>query len=322
VNTSDARSTSPAIDDHLWPQLADTESLLDPDIFTFSCERTIVTDRDVGTCTYLTKNPDEQNKDVIFFLHPFSTDEKILHTHPDLAALLNKMGRHSPMIVSITYHSNQVENFMQKLFGRSFPFWFMSAQVKNKGMSGTLEHFTEVLTPHILSSLEATHSLIGSKTLVGISMGGFNALTVYGQRASLFDRYAVLCPALVDFTPYDPLSAIKGFVRRAQETGAQVDGRFAYGFYGANRTFFFESAEHFKKTSPYHVIKPMQKTLPPLWFSANEQDSMGFYPPAMDYVQHVEKLAVSFQNHSIPGGHCKNLDQIQSSLTDFLLSQP
>jgi pimeloyl-ACP methyl ester carboxylesterase len=133
---------------------------------------------------------------------------------------------------------------------------------------------------------------------MGVSMGGYNAAQLLLKTGRLFDRVALVCPALVTFDPFDQTSMQNYVVR----TGANQI--LAQGVAAVLRKYYADPAT-WQADSPLVVggqVFSAQTT--PFHISCGVNDEMGFYEGAQAFAQ----LAVANQApvtwKPLPGGHC------------------
>lgn len=136
------------------------------------------------------------------------------------------------------------------------------------------------------------------RILVGASMGGFNASQLLFKNPELFQKVALLCPAITQLGPYASLSEVQDYIRR---TGA--DPRRAYAMHQLTRREF-KSAEDWNMHAPLQLAQK-SRALPQTYVSCGLEDSYGFQEGAELLAKAIQGRASDVTWAPLPGqGHC------------------
>jgi hypothetical protein len=131
--------------------------------------------------------------------------------------------------------------------------------------------------------------------LFGFSMGGFNALSLYGDPhpSIVFDRCVVVAPCIPDCDPYAPRGELENYYR--QPPGKRILKRSSVRLVRE----FFPEPDRWELANP--VGHPQRFAAKPLLVLAGEQDGFGFQTAAREFASTTAARFVSFAGaHVIP----------------------
>jgi pimeloyl-ACP methyl ester carboxylesterase len=139
-----------------------------------------------------------KSTDVVYYFHGNGGDETSWDS-PEHRALYSEwtaLGIDSPVVISVS-------------FGNT---WFLSEQTGFFSRS-----YYDSFIDGVISTVEAQlgHP-VTTRTLMGESMGGFNAARLYLRAPQLFQRAAVLCPAILTLGPHSSKSDVNAYLARHQ----------------------------------------------------------------------------------------------------------
>jgi S-formylglutathione hydrolase FrmB len=188
-------------------------------------------------------------------------------------------GQQPPTVVSIS-------------FG---PVWLLVEKNKSPA-SGLFEVFTQVVMPTVEKSLP---QFSGRRLLVGESMGGFNASQVALKAGEQFNRVAILCPPMVELSPFASQQDIQAFVTAYKARPELVAQMIQISQH------FMPEASDWNKHSPL-LLAPTNLTWrsPKLYVSCGLYDEWGFFPGAERFAEIAEQRGARVQWRPIYGGHC------------------
>jgi len=171
-----------------------------------------------------------------------------------------------------------------------------------------LAAFFEQVMPIVESKI--AHK-ITTRFIVGESMGGVNALTVWASDSSSFDGVAALCPPLPTISPYAHLNEIARYL--ASSTTSWQRGLMLI-LMGRS---LFENTEDWERVDAVQVISNRQLTrASPLYLSCGAQDEWGCMAGSMQLIAVAKSKGHEIQWHPREGGHC---DIDEKSLAQFLV---
>ncbi len=141
----------------------------------------------------------------------------------------------------------------------------------------------------------------GERKLIGLSMGGFNALQVALKEPQLFTHVALLCPAISTLGPYDSKAEVKAYIRRTWAFPHLVDRMLR-----TSRKLFVDEQD-WRDHDPLRLIKSYHpKKKPKFFMSIGLRDSFGFQEGSKKF----QKLSKSKGSSipltwvPVPGPHC------------------
>ncbi len=91
------------------------------------------------------------------------------------------------------------------------PVWFLTGET-----SLISQDLINVVREEILLPLETQYKLPEKRTLIGLSMGGFNALSFYVSDPDYFNRILLISPALITVSPFSSSKEVDDYAARTQ----------------------------------------------------------------------------------------------------------
>lgn len=242
-------------------------------------------------CVYQTPMTDKDF--VLYFLHGRGGDEKDWNKKSQFTSLLQKYWQENkkrvPMVVSIS-------------LGKE---WLVTSQMTSS-KTGLLEKFQGEIFPAIDQHL----GIPKKRFIMGISMGGLNALTLSLNDNQRFQRVAALCPPLVKVSPYSPWMEWFRFLVR---TGAKPYAVLTMVKMG--RQYFATEKEWFSY-SPLEKVRQAHFTGDQKFYlSAGLYDEYGLYEGVEEFVHSMQFAGGLMYWKPNSGKHC-SVDI--ESLGDFL----
>jgi len=207
---------------------------------------------DAHYCIYSTHG--SKNPDVIYHLHGLGLNETSWLTIPlykAVRATWQFYRYQAPRVVSIS-------------FGKS---WLVSPKGESP-KSGLYEVIMDEVFPFVDRLLPGP---MGKKSLIGMSMGGFNGTQIYIRNPYLFEKVALLCPAMATISPYSSKEEFNDYIIR---TGASADKVIM----AAELTREYFTEQDWERNSPLKVAsRTMTRGWGQLYIFAGKRDSFGFY---------------------------------------------
>jgi len=247
----------------------------------------------------ITENPGSSNRDILYFFHGLGGNEGQWNKQRFFRQVRKRWaqtGKEVPVVVQFS-------------FGKD---WFLNE--KSKDSVGFMPIVLNNVFPKIEKELVENFS--GKRIIMGFSMGGFNSIQLVLKHPELFERAALICPAILDFDPYGGKKEIeKRKIAYEQRTGASE--RHSKAAVGLIRKFF-PTSDQWEQVSPMKIChKYMNEKTPDLLISANREDAFGFYVDAERFKDFAISKGVQVEWQSRPGKHCRQCDW--KSTADFLL---
>ncbi len=149
-----------------------------------------------GFCIW--RHQGSKSTDVVYYFHGNGGDETSWDT-PEHRALYSEwtaLGIDAPIVISVSFGTT----------------WFLSEQTGFLSRS-----YYDSFVDGVVSTVEAQlgHP-VTTRTLMGESMGGFNAARLYLRAPQLFQRAAVLCPAILTLGPHSSKPDVSAYLSRHQ----------------------------------------------------------------------------------------------------------
>lgn len=139
----------------------------------------------------------------------------------------------------------------------------------------------------------------GHRHLIGQSMGGFNAAEVSLKASGIFNKVALLCPAIATVSPFDSSDKIEDYIQRTGASREKVQTMLQI-----SRSVFIDPND-WTKHDPLRLLKKPQTKKSRYFVSVGESDDYGFQEGAEEFVEISRQSG--FQTKWIPvaGGHCQ-----------------
>lgn len=233
------------------------------------------------------------SKDVIYFFHgigmrtsdwPYDSSVRRLSTGWE------QLGSQAPTVISISY-------------GR---FW-LAAPRNSAPSSGLLERLAEWEIPRIESTLPFRPR---KRFVIGASMGGMNSLVVTMAYPHLFDRAILVCPAVIDLSPFANFRTTARFMRehRRISNGVRLPYVLAYQILGQT---VLGGEEDWRHINPFVVLQDPAVRLPPIFLSTGSGDQFGFFKGSVDFAELLRNRGDEFVWRPVQGRHC-NFDSAEA----------
>jgi pimeloyl-ACP methyl ester carboxylesterase len=229
------------------------------------------------------------NSDFVYYMHSLGGSEENWAAEPQGNLVRDewkRLGVASPTVISVS-------------FGAA---WLLTevAQPSRPALYGIFVHD---IMPLMESKLPAQR---GRRLLVGISMGGFNSAQLLTKNGELFDRVAMVCPAIAVVSPHADQAEIDAFVERHKDyiNPDLVKGMLKWG----RREFLTE--QDWLDHSPVLLASRLTPKSPVLQISCGDRDEFGFNEGAQAFAQKAMAMGVNTTWELIPGGHCV-MDTVQ-----------
>ncbi|MGB0899434.1 MAG: alpha/beta hydrolase-fold protein [Psychrobium sp.] len=174
----------------------------------------------------------------------------------------------------------------------------------------SLHQLTTVIIPKIERELAFT---VDERLVVGESMGGVNALTLWGQQTTKFDGVAALCPPLPMVSPYGGVGDLWQYFQHSTTSFKRGLMLLIMG-----RALYQDDAQwrSLDVLQQFEQGKFIQNT--PLYLSCGKKDDWGCMEGALALLQKARDSEVDIQWQPREGGHC---DIDTKSLAAFLIAE-
>jgi pimeloyl-ACP methyl ester carboxylesterase len=240
----------------------------------------------------ITKTQGSTNKSILYYMHGGGGDETAWSSaSPSIYQRWLSQSVNPPIVINIS-------------FG---PYWLLVEKNPSPN-SGLLDVFQNIVMPQIESI--ATQEPINERMLIGLSMGGFNTTQLLGKLpANTFSRAALVCPAIVNLSPWASDAEIQNF---AQQNNANLGT--LYNIVQIAQNFVSDETVWNESVSPFTLIEKISASTPSMLIATNEDDYT-FKPGGILFAQQLTTLKTPLVTQTWPGGHC---DINGSALADFI----
>jgi pimeloyl-ACP methyl ester carboxylesterase len=215
------------------------------------CDSVILQERTVSYCISTTDR--QKNPDVVFQFHGLFGNAavwQIMGVFKKVRKQWRSTGYTPPTVVALSLG----------------PYWLLT-DVPSRGAK--LDFFHDTVLPYFEQMIGGLGA--GRRSLLGESMGGYNALQMALKFPDDFEKVAVLSPAL----PTLPFGATHDDCREyAARTGANyLQALFVAEMIGHE----FRTRQEFENQNPFRRLIENQKLLPKFYISAGDKDGYGFF---------------------------------------------
>lgn len=227
---------------------------------------------------------------VLYYLHGNGGNEKSWATaeHDQLASQWRKYANAPSAVVTVSFGSS----------------WFLTQSAQ--------ENFVRKVMPEVEARLGFA---VKKRSLLGESMGGFNASVLALAPQRPFERIAIVCPAVYNINPHASAREISQFVAR-QPAGTNT--KFILKWFDKQRGFYRSAAE-FEALNPVRMPERLTSSSTPLFLLGDEKDSLGVYEGALVMAKAAQKRGLNVQWLSIPNAdHCQHTPASSEALAAFL----
>ena len=220
-----------------------------------------------------------ESKAIIYFFHGIlgssSSYKKVTN---ELDSIWQKKGIPLPNVVAIS-------------FGAS---WVMT---EARGGAGLYKYFSQTAQPYLEKEFLFDNRF--KRMVIGMSMGGFNAVQAFGKNPGMFERAAFICPALHIISPFSTDDEVNAFIKRTGATRylvnlAQDIGRKEYA-----------DLNDWNQEGPFAVASRINAVNIPIYISIGDQDQFGFQEGAHAFSELMKTRSPLVEFYLIKGsGHC------------------
>lgn len=224
-----------------------------------------------------------RNTDVLYHFHGKGLSAKTWAETDYYTSMVReewaRRGQQAPVVVAVS-------------FG---PIWLMVEKNKSPA-SGLFEVFTKVVMPTVEKTIP---HFSGRRLAVGESMGGFNATQIALKAGDLFARVAILCPPIVEMSPFASKEEVEKFIVTTKAKPQLVEQIIQISRY------FMPEEGDWKRSSPLGLAQTnLSWRSPKLYVSCGLYDEYGFFRGAEKFAEVGEQRGSRVQWRPLYGGHC------------------
>ncbi len=231
----------------------------------------------------VTTTASSANQDVLYYLHGAGGNERQWADDRTYFESIRKAWRRdqvaAPRVVAISFGER----------------WLL-AEKNQSPLSGLFDLFTDQIMPQIEKELGTP----STRTVFGISMGGFNATQLLLKKPNLFKKVVLGCPAIANLAIDASTVELSEYAIR---TGADLS-LVKNSLELAQR--FFPDKESWASASPIAQAKSqLSSNSPAVHISCGNNDEYGFYEGAELFAQIAKTNGVTpLVWQTLTGGHC------------------
>jgi pimeloyl-ACP methyl ester carboxylesterase len=237
---------------------------------------------------------------VVYYFHGIGGNElkwQNSSLHEAVAEKLTRTPELRPTVFSIS-------------FGRA---WFFS-DVKNLKRASRLTAFLELM-PQLEASLPVP---VTRRTVVGESMGGYNALRLTMEIPGSIQQTVALCPALLPVGPYSSQEDIEAFKKRNEK---YLNVRLLENLRYWVMTEFPTQASWIANNPLDRSAKPIP-FLPPIYLSQYIQDEFAFPEGTAAFYANLEAQHHTVSLRTVDGGHCHHSPEVLQEASEATVGAP
>ncbi|WP_413290814.1 alpha/beta hydrolase-fold protein [Bdellovibrio sp. HCB337] len=177
----------------------------------------------------------------------------------------------------------------------------------------TLRDLVDVAMPAIENDY-IFYGIRPARHLIGMSLGGYNALTVAALRPKVFTSVMAICPALIDFNPFEQ-AEVTNYISRG---GPWIQTPLVTDMISAIRTKF-KTVDVWNGRNPMSQMRAGKYRNVNLYLSTGDRDEYGFFEGAEAFAAAAQQAGSPLVYEPTNGGHCTaDLRSFQSFLSNAL----
>lgn len=237
---------------------------------------------------------DETSTEVVYYFHGIGFNETYWNTSGLRASLNAELeanpAKPRPHVISLS-------------FGRA---WFFSDELWRRKSGSRIQAFFDSM-----ADFEPRITLT-KRTLVGESMGGYNALRLAFENPALFNQVVALCPALIPVGPYSSDEEIAAF----QARNPHID---PIRLRAVRLWAKMEFSDHasWQRNNPLDRSYLPLPALPPIFLSQYLLDQYGFAEGTTAFANNLGPLATL---RTVDAPHCRHPKDIFAEAAKIILA--
>lgn len=225
-------------------------------------------------------------RNIVYFFHG-------LNGQP--ADMFNLLNKNSPFYPVVNRLHDEAPFFISLSFGTRETIPIEAAGLDPASLRDLLDFALPLIEKDFLF-----YDIPVSRHLIGMSLGGHNALSVAALRPQYFKSVMAICPALINFNPFDP-AQVQDYINRGQYV---INPTLVNDMISTLKTKYVTEANWIAR-SPIHLLDAGKYDGANLFISTGSRDEYGFFEGAEAFSKAAN------MRHSRPlvfapatGGHC------------------
>lgn len=238
---------------------------------------------------------DVNDADVFVYFHGiYGSEQQWSQLTAIIQAISTARAGHMPTVISLSLG----------------PAWLLSEFSPNANPSSY-----RTLVDEILPVVEAKLAVpVQHRTLIGQSMGGFNSAQLLGRDPHLFERVALICPAVSTLSPFSTDPEIAAYLARHPEIDPSLLRQAQF-----LTKMVYPTPQDYLPHNPLTIAAKLSAASPRIFVSAGTADEFGFYDGAVEFAKEATAGGANVTSIVIPQGrHCQQNAQSLDLLGQFL----
>ena len=176
---------------------------------------------------------------------------------------------------------------------------FVGLSIGQQGLlkKNEVADLNQIVFPEIEARLGLTSE--PKRDLIGLSMGGHNALIASHGDKSRIQNLHLLCPALINFNPFEQ-NEISQYISRHSNMDLTFLQKVLVLFQQEFPTF-----QDWKTNNPFVLLEQGDyQHLKSIFISVGRQDTLGFEEGSLVFFRNANKTGLKVRSALVGGGHC------------------
>ncbi len=246
-----------------------------------------------------------KQNEILYYLHGYSGNELTwLKAHKKIRKIWNKKKYTAPIVVGIT-------------LGKKWLLFHKNSKQK----SGFLGIFLTRIIPEIEDKIKRP---INKRSILGISMGGLNALQLALYKPDYFSKIALVSPPFMNLSPYDDQRKVDKYIQKVRSTSLSFKEFIKYYIFKKdtikkNIHYMINSFKDYIPTQeiwlreyPLHSFsRKVYRNFPKIYLSCGKKDEYSFFEGTSLFFNIVKRKELFIKWSPLEGGHnVKNTEEI------------
>lgn len=272
----------------------DFEAIINEPDLTNYCAKSTTSGVEWNYC--ITKTLGGDSSHVLYYLHGKGGDAREwVDSYKNIRDYWRQQGIAAPIVVAVS-------------FGKE---WLLAPKNLSP-KSGLLPLFTGTIMPKLEDMVsDYLKSDIVKRSIIGTSMGGFNATQIFSRYPRMFNKAAFLCPALVKVSPFDTLDKWLAYATRTGADIKKVEEMFVLS------RIYFPLEANWNEASQFNLGEQnFSQGANPFYISCGDKDEYGFFEGATLFKNLAKSFGVNVLWDPIKNGtHCSSTP---AKVADFI----
>lgn len=235
-------------------------------------------------CTYSFQK-ESIPRNVIYFFHGLNGGPSdlglLLSSDSPFYPLLNAVKESAPLFISVSFGPRE------------------TIPVEPTGEDpNSLRELIDVAMPAIENDY-LFYGIRPARHLIGLSLGGYNALSAVAFRPKVFTSVMAICPALIDFNPFEK-SEVDAYISRG---GPWIQPSMVADMVSALKTKY-KTVDIWNARNPMEKMRAGKYRYVNMYLSTGDRDEYGFFEGAEAFATAARNTGSNLVYEPTNGGHC------------------